>query len=332
MSDPKFILRPLPEPGVNLDNLVSAKVVNPALLKFPFPIIPLPVLFLGPLSSLPGTWKGTGFNMIWRPVFPQTDTVHDTFLELNRTTDQIVFSESIGAIPNRGFFQKDIVMHGLTYMQNVGDSNVNAGLHVEPGIWAVVPPTTSPNEPATVVRMASIPHGTTLLAQGLSSEIAGPPTIPSVDITPFAINNPGAKFPKPMQILSDLSDATTKFRSPPAQLVGITQAMLNNPNSVLTAALAGQTITHTTVLTVSSDPTQPVTGGGTANTAFLAGAPVGHNPNAVAIKASSTFWIETVKGQAGKPDFLQLQYTQNVLLNFGGLSWPHVSVGTLLKQ
>jgi len=28
----------------------------------------------------------------------------------------------------------------------------------------------------------------------------------------------------------------------------------------------------------------------------------------------------------------QLQYTQTVLLNFNGLSWPHVSVATLIKQ
>jgi hypothetical protein len=33
----------------------------------------------------------------------------------------------------------------------------------------------------------------------------------------------------------------------------------------------------------------------------------------------------------GKPAFLQLQYTQTVLLNFNGLSWPHVSVATLRK-
>ena len=29
--------------------------------------------------------------------------------------------------------------------------------------------------------------------------------------------------------------------------------------------------------------------------------------------------------------FLQLQYTQTVILNFDGLSWPHVSVATLRK-
>jgi hypothetical protein len=46
---------------------------------------------------------------------------------------------------------------------------------------------------------------------------------------------------------------------------------------------------------------------------------------------SSTFWIETVKGTFPFPNFLQLQYTQLVLLNFNGLSWPHVTVATMRK-
>jgi hypothetical protein len=39
----------------------------------------------------------------------------------------------------------------------------------------------------------------------------------------------------------------------------------------------------------------------------------------------------TVKDASGKTRQL-LQYTQTVLLNFNGLSWPHVSVATLEKQ
>jgi hypothetical protein len=50
------------------------------------------------------------------------------------------------------------------------------------------------------------------------------------------------------------------------------------------------------------------------------------------VLVTSTFWIETVKGYAGGADFQQLQYTQNVLLNFNGLSWPHVTVATLRKK
>lgn len=51
--------------------------------------------------------------------------------------------------------------------------------------------------------------------------------------------------------------------------------------------------------------------------------------NASVRQFSAIFWIETV--QYGDRRFLQLQYTQTVLLNFAGLSWPHVSVATLRK-
>jgi hypothetical protein len=198
---------------------------------------------------------------------------------------------------------------------------------MEPGIWATVPKTTNPAEVPTVVRMASIPHGTTILAQGIASSIAGPPQFTPVDITPFAIGNPAQKIQFPESNLS----IPTQFRSPPADIAGITQAMVNNPNSVLATALTGQTILHTVVLEVSTHAALPVVGGGTANTAFLQGTPA-QGPNAVSALVTSTFWIETVKGPPGKPDFHQLQYTQNVLLDFRGLSWPHVTVGTLIKK
>jgi hypothetical protein len=63
---------------------------------------------------------------------------------------------------------------------------------------------------------------------------------------------------------------------------------------------------------------------GTANTFFL-------GKNASADVVSATFWIETVK-KPGGGHFLQLQYTQTVILDFNGLSWPHVSVATLRKK
>jgi hypothetical protein len=214
-------------------------------------------------------------------------------------------------------------MFGITYMQQISDANLNAGLHIEPGIWAVVPPTTNPAETATVVRMGSIPHGTTILAQGTATGAAGPPVIPNINILPFLIGNPAAVFHFPEQILTN----PTTFRSSGAQIVGITQAMVDNPNSVLQAAIAGQTILSTTTLQVSTRPTAPITGGGTANTAFLAGGAGG--PNAVSAFMNATFWIELVKGT---PNFFQLQYSQLVMLNFNGLSWPHITVGTLQKN
>ena len=301
--DEDFIFRPLPAIG---------KPVH-----FPFPL-PSP---LGPLANLPGDWGGTGFNVIWRP---NNTPGQDRFLELNLTNELLRFEAISGAIPNRGLLQVDINMFGITYLQQISDANLNAGLHIEPGIWAVVPQTTNPAEPPTVVRMASIPHGTTILAQGIATGAAGPPVIPNDDILPFFIGNPSAVFHFQEQNLA----IPTAFRSPPAQIAGITQAMVDNPNSVLQAAIAGQTILSTTTLQISTTPTAPVTtGGGTANTAFLAGS--GGAPNAVSFSVSATFWIELVKGT---PNFLQLQYSQLVLLNFNKLSWPHVTVGTLRKN
>jgi hypothetical protein len=289
---------------------------------FPFPTIPNP---LGPLADLAGTWGGKGFNTIWRPHFPASQ--HDHFLELNLTDDQIQFDAISGPIPNRGLLQPDINMFGLTYLQQISDANVHAGLHIEPGIWATVPATTNPAEAPTVVRMASIPHGTTILAQGTAKTAVGGPNIPHTNIFAFPIGDPNTTQPitPPELTLSTPS----QFRSPPGQMAGITQAMVDNPNSILQAALAGQTVLSTTTLHVSTNPTKPGLGGGTDNTAFLEGAPgQGGGPNAVAAEVSATFWIETVKGT---PNFLQLQYSQRVVLNFNGLSWPHVTVATLRK-
>src|ERR1700733_4422299 len=101
---------------------------------------------LGPLADLPGKWTGKGFNQIWRPHFavvPPDPPGQDRFLELNLTTETLEFEQIPGPIPNRGFLQGDISMFGVTYMQKVSDV-VSGGIHVEPGIWASIPPTTDP--------------------------------------------------------------------------------------------------------------------------------------------------------------------------------------------
>jgi len=273
---------------------------------------------LGPLSALPGTWKGKGFNAIWRPHHPG----QDRFLELNLTNETIVFSKINGAIPNRGLQMHDINMHGITYMQQISEASGGTGLHVEPGIWATVPATSDPNEPSTVVRMASIPHGTTILAQGITEfHQGGPQNIPNNNILPFPI---GGGAPIQFAELNLSQSSPFRFASP-----GVTQAMVNNPNGVLQSVIQGKPMKNRTFIQVSTKH-QPIAGGGTANTAFLAAGSLGGNAKAVEVDA--TFWIETLPGGQGNPDQLQLQYTQLVLLNFNGLSWPHVTVATLQKQ
>lgn len=283
------------------------------------PPVPGPNPGLGLLEGLLGRWAGVGLNIIWRPQQPSSGSDH--FLEINVTQEALEFDVIPGDIANRGLLQEDLTMTGLRYLQQVTDSNLNAGLHLEPGLWLNIPATTDPALPATIARLATIPHGSSILAQGLAgAPTTGPAAVPAVSITPFPIGNPVALQQFAEQSLTN----NTNFRTGGPGLNGVTQAMLDNPNSVLAAALSGLTIASTIVLQVSTDDTTPVLGGGLANTAFLQGGSDG--PNALAAHVRSTFWLQTTQGSA-HPDLLQ--YSQTVLLNFNGLSWPHVSVATL---
>lgn len=280
---------------------------------------------LGPLAKLPGKWVGRGFNQIWRPhhAVPPDPPTQDRILELNLTTETLEFEAISGPIPNRGFLQGDISMFGVTYLQKVSDV-VSGGIHVEPGIWASIPPTTNPLEGSTVARLASIPHGTTILAQGTSLSVNGPPLIGDASITPFVIGNPARTVSFPESNLA----VPTQFRQ--VSNGDITQPLVDDPNSLLAAAITNQNITNTVVLIISTTAPSPISGGGTDGTAFLQGS-VAAGPNASPAAMNAIFWIETVAPKDGAPGFLQLQYTQTVLLNFNGLSWPHVSVATLRK-
>ena len=261
---------------------------------------------LGALADLPGKWVGKGFNQIWRPFHGTTDR----FLELNLTEETLEFSENVGAIPNRGFLQQDIELAGIHYLQQVKDTLSGAGIHVEPGFWATVPATIDPAEAATVVRMASIPHGTTVNAQGVALVNNGGPTINPVSIRPFPIGgappaNTAVAFPPFNE--ADLAVPTT-FRLPHPIPPSITQALVNDPNSLLTAAIAGQHITKTTVLIIHTKataapppPSVPNVGGGADNIAFLQGGPAG--PNAQAAQMTAIFWIEHVAASGHEPAF-----------------------------
>ncbi len=290
-----------------------------------------PVLDIGPLAQLvgpdgKGMWEGSGFNTIWRP-HPLAEG-HDRFLELNATSEKLEFTTIPGAIPNRGLLMPDINMFGLTYMQQIKGVDPVEGLHIEPGIWAHVPPTTDPRVPPTVVRMASIPHGTTILAQGKFLTDQDGPHIAVNNIIPFEPGQNAPSFAEAKATFPELDlGIATDFRQASAN---VTEAMVENPNSVLVKDIEGQNITSTTMLIISTKH-EPVLGGGTANTAFLEGATNPPGGNATAVEVEAIFWIETVADPHGGSDILQLQYTQTVQLVFNGLSWPHVTVATLKK-
>src|ERR1700743_1290452 len=232
--------------------------------------VPSPSDPLGPLAQLPGTWKGHGFNTIWRPHHPASQ---DRFLECNLTTETLEFDKINGPIPNRGLLMHDINMFGMRYLQQISQTSDNSGLLIEPGLGVNTPSTPSPVEPATGARMGSIPHGTVILAQGTTQSLgAGKPGIPDNNILPLALGAapaPNSAFDTIADTFTELKlsvPTTFRFTSP-----GVTQAMIKNPNSVLQAALAGQTIKRRTFIKISTTH-KPIAGGGTAHTAFLAAA------------------------------------------------------------
>jgi hypothetical protein len=297
---------------------------------------------LGPLADLAGTWVGGGFNLISLPDFDSTppSTGPAPFrLKLNATLETLQFIPIGGAVPNRGVItafgsntgQPDIQLHGLTYLQRVSDIVTKEPLHIEPGIWVNVPATTVfPVAPPTVVRLGTIPHGDALMAQGAAFSVPGGPLIATISSTP--VKNPPGPPPIPPQYFQP-------FQNPPLP-PGVPLPAVQNPNVVLEAAILGQNIINTTVLIISTNAVNVTTPANATppNTTFNIPAPSGNIGNisfvvrnANATRLDAIFWIETVQQPDGST-FLQLQYTQTVILNFLGIDWPHISVATLTKQ
>lgn len=252
------------------------------------------------------------------------------------TKETLEFTDITGSgIANRGFLQQGIFLGGAAYLQTIDDSFDNTGQHFETGVWARVPATTNPAEPDSVVRMGSIPHGTTINLQGFALD-APAPQFQSSSIVPFTIGSPDDGHTGLIPIAEQTLAIPSTSRTDLARVASLDQAHLDNPNLFLSDVIAHQTIKSTVVILVSSEPLPPppppggpTVGGGTDNIAFLTGvgaAPGG--PNALAAKSDAIFWIEEVEDKHDHL-YLQLQYTQRVLLNFNGLSWPHVTVATL---
>ncbi|MDQ2764107.1 MAG: heme-binding protein, partial [Pseudomonadota bacterium] len=278
---------------------------------------------LGPLAEFTGTFTGHGFNTIFRPESTQTPTPlpvpvpappSDNILELNLTSETLSFSKSLGSVPNRGMVQGDIFLNGVPYLQTISDVTIPSqptGIHFEPGLWVIVPATTDPAEGPTLVRMASIPHGTTIEAQGTFFTSNGKPNIPAVDITPFITgSSPIKKITFPSQTATNENTPRIPQNLVPFVAAGtITQAMLTDPNTFLRNHIASQTITSTTTLIISTSPAAPLFGGGTDNIAFLLGDaaaltnPAAKGPNAQALSMSAIFWIETVEHVIHVPIF-----------------------------
>jgi hypothetical protein len=342
-------------------------------------------LNLGPLAFLAGSWRGPGFNAIWRPDNPSSLPVEipadqtKRFLELNLTNDSFDFQVIPGVVPNRGLNpQTDLSLYGLHYLQRTSDADpapspavhphgysqtAGQALHIEPGLFMNVPPSTQAstgNTPLvncpTIVRMGSIPHGVTVLMQGPNPGMTpnpGPPVIPPVTpfngypgLNPIPFPGPYTVPPQPAPVPPGANPPAVGIQPivtaggqhvipeinialdtlvPPSQSSGpypaVFQGFINDPNSVLRDAIAGQDILGfieinltTDILSVDGFPTLGVGSLyetvsnipflGVANqtppsplpaqpaTVATEAAPI---PNAYVYSASATFWIEWVR-------------------------------------
>ena len=276
---------------------------------------------LGLLGELPGKWVGNGFNLIGRPFFGNTPPF---FLELNGTDETLEFTAVGGNIPNRGSKEPDISLFGVRYLQQVTDCALHAGIHIEPGLWIHVPPTTAPESGESYVRQATIPHGDALLAQStFFTTVNSGPVIKPVNSFPFtdpAIPGLNADPVKPITDPAYLQQYLQGVLPKKCMPDGLNAAAtIKDPTEVLRAQIKGQNIVSTVVIAISTVPP-----GSLANIPFV-------QQNANAAQMDAIFWIETVKPEDGEP-FMQLQYVQRVILDFINIHWPHISVATLVKQ
>lgn len=270
--------------------------------------------------------------------------------------------------------EDDQFVVALDYQQSINQVNAednpdsdglagDAGkpIHHEPGLWLYMKNLRAVDKDLTAVkgggiakggievtesvlevaRLASIPHGNSLLALGTAAEVKGMPTIPVISGLPIGrfedLASPG------YDVLTDNGDGApdpylapykhyieNPFKGTASGVPGFPGFNPRDMNEILRFANKGVNIERTTVLTV--DTTRQ--SGGIVNAPFV-------TKQAEPVSMKSTFWIQELKekDKGGHPK-LRLQYSQVVMMDFflpreDGLPdrarWPHISINTLEK-
>jgi hypothetical protein len=333
-----------------------------------------------------------------------SDLNKDNLLQINLTIERLQFMQGsiLGKVPNRGFEpQANVDLTGIPYQQTVSDRlNEKSGkadlkkpvaIHFEQGLLLLTPATDSPKNPATISRMASIPHGTAFTAQDLEpqSMINTAPVIPDINIVPFPVKGTariGKATGGPKNMVEEVVDKTIREPHDLSQFTNtrvLTKDNISNPNQFLQTInakkqIVGQQIVgHWTFTVKTKHPN--LGGGGVSNIAFLADGDKTKvfsdsvKGNANATDVTCQYWVSIVKHKVDIPagDYTnkdakvlpnddlddvpgprfqiqvgknltekktieltstQIQYSQNVRLDFGILAWPHVSVATLAPE
>ena len=319
------------------------------------------VLQLGPLAPLVGRWegKGTGWNLIALPFKDRSNPRIPFRILMNQYDEKLDFSTVGDKIPNRGI-SEDQEVATLDYQQvitqiDADDFPSSVGLpgtgpnglagpaqsdiHHEPGLWIHVKDGQPKINDINIARLASIPHGNSVLATGTAAHVDGMPEIPGVSALPFGQFESIDQTPPDEY---DFRDPNEVYLSPykhyiDTPYVGLVTGVPGFPgfsprdmNQILNFANQGVEIDKTTILNVDSTREH----GGIKNMPFT-------QREAEPVSMRSTFWLQQLKekDKNGNPK-LRLQYSQIVMLDFfpnrqdqmpGRVQWPHISINTLEK-
>lgn len=299
---------------------------------------------LGPLQQLPGTWSnlpglpGRGWNAIALPFAPCGGGPNYRLL-VNQYNETLKFTLVDKAVPNRGIarddgstYNADQFVVTLDYEQMIAqiaaDDFPRSGLagdpglaiHHEAGLFLHLLNRTT--EGLDIARLASIPHGDSVLGLGSSEVLSGGPSVPVVDGLPLG---------GPTDLASPYLAPYAHFDADPFKGVvadpGFAGFNPIRPHELLVAANSEVHITRTIQLEFDT----AIATGGISNVPFVV-----KQANAAAMK--SVFWIQELDecDDHGEPR-LRLQYLQVVLLDFfprgdgfpGRIRWPHVSINTM---
>ena len=241
---------------------------------------------------------------MWRPDNTDPASHNPTgtrrFLQLNQTAETLTFTTIPTPIPNRGVGdQPDITIYGLHYLQSINDADPNLfpnhgeALHIEPGLFLNVPASGKKADgtvvadgnllPPTIVRLGSIPHGVSVLMQGLTPNampVAGPPTFPTstrfpsslhsyrpyspmntgrgiqpANLGPYTAANPPLHAVPEVVLANDVagSQSNGPYNASTGVNAALFQRAVDNPNQILKDSLVGQHVLGHITLDLTSE-------------------------------------------------------------------------------
>lgn len=301
---------------------------------------------LGPLAHLPGTWKaeGTGWNLIALPFKDAPDPANVPYrILMNQYDEELFFSFVDDNVPNRGI-AVDQRVATVDYQQQIKQiavddfppsdqrGPVDLPIHHEPGLWIWAKD--NQTDGIDVARLASIPHGNSVLALGDSTVHEAMPEIPPINALPFGrfedLSTPGYDFNFDPYLGPYKHYIDNPFMGTAAGAPGFPGFNPADMTEILRFANQNIEIVRTTRLVVDSKREDA----GVSNMPFVV-------REAEPVSMSSTFWIQEVADRRYKSGYrLRMQYAQIVMLDFfrprqdqqpGRAQWPHVSIATLDK-